>query len=733
MIDIKKMVSGKGQYHSDKTKEYLAIDWGEVTTLVDIPQTVDKAQAQWLIPSILKSRIFKEQEQHGQYLLLWADLDKQPPNISELETVIKGITASDYEIYNTSSATLDNQKARILIPLLEPLSFADWTLSQQILNDKLEALGIVPDRANERAAQVCYLPNKGKLYNSRSSRMGVFFNATFEWSTEIASKVSEQVEQQEKLIKDKQKALEKRNSFNLSDTPNLIKSFNAAYTVAEILLGAGYTQKGNKFRHPNSETGNYSASILNGRVNTLSSADPLYSDGQGAHDAFSVFTVLNHGGDRNAALKDAGDNYLTIGFLSFNKAINREHMKAKAKQQQDHFKNDSVNFDEMPEFEDIGGGQEGYKEGYKNESKPSFKLVSANELMTRKINHNWQIKGLFEHGNIGQIFGATGSGKSFVVLDMAYCIASGIDYYGRETKQGKVVYICGEGFSGLARRFHALQNKYEKDIVNKLFISEQPAAFMDSDSTASVYEAVAAVGDVSLVIIDTYHRNMGGGDENSANDFAVVLKNIDRFLKPLGVTVAIIHHSGHMETGRARGSSSIRAAMDFEYQATMTTSGLTLKNTKMKDATAPGTLFFDFVQVTLGEDEDGEPITSAYLEARDIGSNSTGKRAKRKLNVRDNVVLEALNDAIAKNGIEPPAEIKAKYGGFDSMVGKLQKIVLIDDWRDLAYKAMAGDSDTEENKAQAKKKAFKRCKDKLFQNEYTIEHGEYVWRLFEPD
>jgi hypothetical protein len=468
-----------------------------------------------------------------------------------LSAIIKDIIQGDYEIYNTSSATLDNQKARILIPLLEPLKFADWSLAQQILNDKLEALGIVPDRANERSAQVCYLPNKGKLYNSKSSRQGVFFNVAHEWSKFINIKICEQIEQQEVIKKAKQEALEKRSSFNLRDIRNPIKAFNLAYTPAEILLNAGYAQKGNKFRHQNSETGNYSASLLNGRVKALSSSDPLYTgiDG-GAHDAFSCFEVLKHGGDRNAALKDAGDNFLTIGGVSFNKAVHIEWAKNKTKQQQDHFTDDSINFDEMPDFEETTGGQEGdkqgYKQGYKNQKQTAFKLVSANELMNRKINHDWQIKGLFEHGNIGQIFGATGSGKSFVVLDMAYCIASGIDYHGRETKQGNVVYICGEGFSGLSRRFHALQNKYEKDIVNKLFISEQPAAFIETESTSSVYEAVTAVGDVSLVIIDTYHRNMGGGDENSANDFAIVLKNIDRFLKPLGVTIIIIHHSGHM-------------------------------------------------------------------------------------------------------------------------------------------------------------------------------------------
>ena len=81
------------------------------------------------------------------------------------------------------------------------------------------------------------------------------------------------------------------------------------------------------------------------------------------------------------------------------------------------------------------------------------------------------------------------------------------------------------------------------------------------------------------------------------------------------------------------------------------------------------------------------------------------------------------------HGIEPSAEIKAQYGGFDSMVGKMQKIVHIDHWRDEAYKVISIDASSGD-KAQLLKKAFKRCRDKLFNDKYTVEHGEYVWRVF---
>ena len=49
------MVSGIGADHTNKYgKEYLTIGWDAITALVDKPQQVDKAQAQWLIPSSYK-------------------------------------------------------------------------------------------------------------------------------------------------------------------------------------------------------------------------------------------------------------------------------------------------------------------------------------------------------------------------------------------------------------------------------------------------------------------------------------------------------------------------------------------------------------------------------------------------------------------------------------------------------------------------------------------------------
>jgi hypothetical protein len=72
------MISGFGQYHTndpDPTKPdkiltpYSVIGPDDIRNLVNNPQQVEKKKAQWLIPSTLLTRNFKEQEKEGEY---WA-------------------------------------------------------------------------------------------------------------------------------------------------------------------------------------------------------------------------------------------------------------------------------------------------------------------------------------------------------------------------------------------------------------------------------------------------------------------------------------------------------------------------------------------------------------------------------------------------------------------------------------------------------------------------------------
>lgn len=429
------MVSGFGQYHTDEPgkeyrRPYVPIDLDGIRQLVDTPQKVLKENARWVIPSTLQRRDFGLQERQGEFWMLWQDLDYKPGEdpftplpLDQVAKVLDGkiLNGCQFEAYTSSSAAVGRQKARILVPLDQPLSGSDWLVCQEIFLEKLYEHEITGDVAAKRAAQLCYLPNRGEFYRSFSNRDGAVFDPLKAWADEMAAKRQEIVNQDAEVERRKQAAAERKAGLYASGTTNanLIATFNAAFAVEDILIQGGYDQRGDTFRHPNSESGSFSASVLDGRVHSLSSSDPLYTNGGGvgAHDAFSAFTVLFHQGDQKRAMKDAGDNWLTINGESWNKVRQREHQLERAKVQTTDFISDLV--------EDT-------------KSHPLTALVclepiNQEELRKARLTPRCVLPELL-YADVRTRISAGGTGKTTVALYEAVTLALGNELWGRTPK-----------------------------------------------------------------------------------------------------------------------------------------------------------------------------------------------------------------------------------------------------------------------------------------------------------
>ncbi|MDD5268406.1 MAG: bifunctional DNA primase/polymerase [Methylococcales bacterium] len=361
---------------------------------------------------------------------------------------------------------------------------------------------------------------------------------------------------------------------------------------------------------------------------------------------------------------------------------------------------------------------------------PPFPLVSAPELTATPKKINWLLDGILERGSMNLIFGDSGSGKSLFALDWAFCLASGLDWHGSQTTKTDVIIVAGEGFSGIGRRLKALEIKYDRKAPAGLFISEKSAQFLDRVNSKWVADSIRLIcPNPGLVIIDTLHRNMEG-DENSSQDIGCFINNLDTFLKPLGVAVLIVHHSGHGEKQRSRGSSSIRAAMDGEFGVEKSDIHITLSCHKAKDFEPFHPAFFSLQTIPLDWlDDDDEPLTSVILEQQTDAKRYTTKQPK--LNSRDRAILSSLVDAIAAHGVDPTKEISEKFGGCESQIGF--KVVYIDYWRERAYKLISidGNQDDIPKMEDAKRKAFHRCRNKLLDSAFTFEFDNYAWPRLE--
>ena len=344
----------------------------------------------------------------------------------------------------------------------------------------------------------------------------------------------------------------------------------------------------------------------------------------------------------------------------------------------------------------------------------SFRRIN---LITDKPKpHDWLIKGLIERNSVGLVFGKPASGKSFLVMDWAFCVAAGIDWDGKPTKQCDVFYVAGEGFAGMARRFKALELKYDK-VVDNIFMSEMPTELMSSVAMAELANVIQGTSEnPALIIFDTVHRNFGGGDENSSKDFGIVMNNVDMFLKPINATVLFVHHSGHSQTERIRGSSAIQGSLDIEYKVSKDAEGIIeVANTKAKEIMPPPPMNFKMVQQDLGWiDEDGNSITSVILESTEATIADTPKR--KPLSARNEAILNALSRVISLNGIKPNIDITERFGGF----GNGARVTTQDLWREEALKVIDAKNHG------AKKTAFSRGIDILRENHVQFFDG-YYW------
>jgi hypothetical protein len=259
-------------------------------------------------------------------------------------------------------------------------------------------------------------------------------------------------------------------------------------------------------------------------------------------------------------------------------------------------------------------------------------LLTPEQLQDRAQDIRWLVKRVIPAESMGMLYGASGTFKSFIALDAALHVAHGLPWLGRKTAQGPVVYIAAEGGSGLWSRVLAWHRARSLHWQQVPFYVVPIAVDLRADAWRIV-DAAQAIGITpQLVVVDTLSQTYAG-EENSANEVAGYLREIGmRFRLLWGCAVALVHHSGHNATERPRGSSAIRANLDFllgvfrdekEMLATLTCE-------KQKDGDLFEDAIFSLSVHTLGHDADGDKVTSLVARhltsAEDVQDAMDGER-----------------------------------------------------------------------------------------------------------
>jgi hypothetical protein len=259
-----------------------------------------------------------------------------------------------------------------------------------------------------------------------------------------------------------------------------------------------------------------------------------------------------------------------------------------------------------------------------------FPVLSANEISSQRPT-DWLIKGVLPAADIITIYGASGSGKSFVVLDLAVAIATGTPWRGCKARKGRVVIIAAEGAGGYGKRIKALAQHRGIPLADlDIGVIVVPPNLMEEGDVTELAASIKAVGDVSFVVVDTFAQVTPGANENTGEDMGRALANVRVLSDVTDATVGLVHHSGKDASKGARGWSGIKAAMDAEIEITRdeNTGARAIRLSKMKDGEDGIRWGFKLETVLLGLDDDGDDITSCVAVEDDLRPATTPEDRK---------------------------------------------------------------------------------------------------------
>ena len=273
----------------------------------------------------------------------------------------------------------------------------------------------------------------------------------------------------------------------------------------------------------------------------------------------------------------------------------------------------------------------------------------------------WLIKNVLPDAGLIVLYGASGSGKTFVAIDLAYAIAMGIQWRGNRTKKGRVLIIAAEGGKGMSKRLKAYLKHHKidpKDVDIGLLVV--PPNFLLSEDVTELAAAVAASGGADVIIVDTFAQVTPGANENSSEDVGLALGNARALEMATGATILAVDHSGKDASKGVRGWSGKFAAADAVLEVLKYENGAReLRIAKMKDGDDGLKWGFRLEMIVVGVDADGDPITSCVAVEADVPVpvvQETGPKAQR-FGPHERHVLEIIEDQYA--GIEraPLAEL----------------------------------------------------------------------------
>lgn len=200
-----------------------------------------------------------------------------------------------------------------------------------------------------------------------------------------------------------------------------------------------------------------------------------------------------------------------------------------------------------------------------------YQFVTWREAIKNVTPQRWLINGFLPETGVSVLYGSSQSYKTFVALDWALTLATGITGLWETAATPKtILYFIGEGQSSfIGKRVRAwtkkrgIENPENEKVMDNLILVKNVPAFTDAVAWQGIREQIEALGrKIDVLVIDTFSKATVGMDENSAKDAAMAIGMAQTIGEYTGGAVLILHHTGRGKNAAYRGSSVIESNVD---------------------------------------------------------------------------------------------------------------------------------------------------------------------------
>jgi hypothetical protein len=255
------------------------------------------------------------------------------------------------------------------------------------------------------------------------------------------------------------------------------------------------------------------------------------------------------------------------------------------------------------------------------------------------------VAGILPDESVNMLYGRWGTGKTFMAIDMAMCVATGTAWHGHDVLPGQVAYIAAEGQRRLVRRFESWCIAHERPLGDWVALLLEPYPLLDRGALERLVtdlqviscceeEDGTVLSNLRLLVIDTARAmiDASSGDENRV--LGNLVTHCQEIAHELRCAVLLVHHPGIVGS-RPRGDTGGSGAVDTILRLEEKAGIITLRSEKVRDD-AP----FNPERFTL------EPVGES-LVLRPLAEDRLGAL----LTPNDLKALEALKASVVTDGL----------------------------------------------------------------------------------